>query len=342
MTFKIRFWFRMTLMVKKILLAAAMGAAVFGIIACNPPEQSVTTDSSGAQSSGSKPKIAISIPTATHGWTAGVVYWANQAAKDFGDRAEIEVVTSENAADQAKKLETIASQGYDSLVILSFEPDVVTPVVQANRQSFGYIVSVDRGLTQPIADVWLRGDNVEFGRVAAEFMAKKLNGKGNIVIFRGIAGPVDDDRVKGFREEIAKYPDIKILDSPHGDWNRDKSFSVAQNMLTKFPQIDAIWAADDDMAMGIQRAVQESNRTNIWLVGGGGMKEVVQRVRNGDGMFPATVTYSPKMIYEGVQRAVEDLLAGKKSTGQQENVILPVELVTPENAADHYYPDSSY
>lgn len=334
----------MTKMVKQILFAAMAGLAVWGLSACNPPEPQGTTGSTGTSTSNtnSKPKIAVSIPTATHGWTAGVVYWANQAAKDFADQADIEVVTSETASDQAKKLETIASQGYDSLVILSFEPDVVTPVVKANRNSFGYIVSVDRGLTDPIADVWLRGDNVEFGKVAAQFMAEKLGGKGNILVFRGIAGPVDDDRVKGFTEEIAKSPGIKILDMPHGDWNRDKSFSVAQNMLTKFPKIDAIWAADDDMAMGIQRALQEANRTNIWLVGGGGMKDVVDLVQKGDPMFPATVTYSPRMIYDGIKRAVEDLAAGKKPGGEQVNEIQPVELVTPKNAKDHYFPESTY
>jgi len=321
-------------------VAALAGLAMVG---CNPPEPAAGgAGTTTPTASDKKVKIAVSIPTATHGWTAGVVYWANETAKELGGEAEITVVTSETASDQAKKLETIATQGYDALVILSFEPDVVTPIVKANRDSFGYIVSVDRGLTEPIADVWMRGDNKKFGSEAATFMAEKLGGKGSILVFRGIAGPVDDDRVAGFQDVMKGFPDIKILDMQHGDWSRDKSFSVAQNLLVKHAKVDAIWAADDDMALGVEKALQEAGRKGVWMVGGGGMKDVVKRVMDGDELFPATVTYSPKMIADAIKRCVADLKAGKKSGSAQVDEVLPVDLVKPDTAKDHYFPDAAY
>jgi len=332
----------MDLMKTRLLSWGVAALAGLAMVACNPPTPDTGGTTPEPATTAKKPKIAVSIPTATHGWTAGVVYWANETAKELGGDADITVVTSETASDQAKKLETLATQGYDALVILSFEPDVVTPIVKANRDSFGYIVSVDRGLTDPIADVWMRGDNKKFGSEAATFMAEKLGGKGSILVFRGIAGPVDDDRVAGFQDVMKGFPDIKILDMQHGDWSRDKSFTLAQNLLVKHAKVDAIWAADDDMALGVEKALQEAGRKGVWMVGGGGMKDVIKRVMDGDEMYPATVTYSPKMIADAIKRCVADLKAGKTKGTTQVDEVLPVELVKPDNAKDHYFPEAAY
>jgi ribose transport system substrate-binding protein len=95
------------------------------------------------------------------------------------------------------------------------------------------------------------------------------------------------------------------------------------------------------MALGAEKAVQQSGQS-IWIVGGGGSKVVVERVMKNDPVFPATVTYSPKMIELAIQRCLNDLKAGKKPSGTQIDEVLPVELVTPANAKDHHYPDSVY
>ncbi len=330
-------------------LAGLAATTAMMMVGCNPPatkpEEGSTTPTTGGESSGAgiaKPKIAVVIPTATHGWTGGVVYWAEKTAKDMAGDADITVFASDSPDKQAGDLANIATQGFDGLVILSFDPTAVTPAVKTSRDSFKYVVSVDRGLSEPIADVWLRGDNEKFGAEAATFMAEKLNSKGNILVLRGIAGPVDEDRVKGFKSVMDKVTGVKVLDMQPANWSQDEAFKKTQALLLKYPQVDAIWAADDDMAVGAEKAIAESGRTNIWLVGGGGSKDVVKKVMDGNAMFPATVTYSPKMIALAIERCVKDLKEGKKSTGSQVDEVLPVELVKPDNAKDHYYPDSVY
>lgn len=300
------------------------------------------TSNSGGAAPAKKFKIAVSIPTADHGWTAGVVDWANKTAKEISADADVQVFASESAADQAAKLDTIATQGFDGLVILSFDPAAVTPSVKKNRDSFKYVVSVDRGLTEPIADVWMRGDNVKFGTEAGNFMAEKLAGKGNILVLRGISGPVDNDRVKGFQDVMAKFPGIKVLDMQPADWDQAKANKTVQAMLIKHKNVDAIWAADDDMALGAEAALKEAGMDKVWIVGGGGSHVVVKRVMDGDPVFPATVTYSPMMIALSIKRCLEDLKAGKTSSGTQVDEVLPVDLVKPDNAKDHYFPDSVY
>ncbi|MDI9635124.1 ABC transporter substrate-binding protein [Kamptonema cortianum] len=328
----------------RTLTAIVAGFIGLAMVACSSGGgESAANSESGGSAEAKKPKIAISIPTATHGWTAGIVYWANEAAKEFASDADFTIVTAESGEDQGKKLETLAAQGFDGLVVLSFEPSLVTPVIKGNRDSFGYIVSVDRGLTEPIADVWLRGDNKEFGKKAAEFMASRMPNGGNILVFRGIASPIDNDRVEGFQGVMKNHPNIKILDMQHGNWDRDTAYKLAQNLLVKYPKVDAIWASDDDMALGIEKALKEAGRDKgMWMLGGAGMKDVVKRVMDGDSMFPGNVTYSPRMIYDAVQKCVEDLKAGKKPGSTQVDIVLPIEVITPDNAKDYYYPDAAY
>ena len=105
-----------------------------------------------------------------------------------------------------------------------------------------------------LADLFLEGDNAAFGRKSAEYMVDKLGKKGNILILEGIPSTVNTDRVNAALDVFRQHPDIHILGQQSGMWNRQKALEVTQAMLTKNPQIDAIWAQDDDMALGAEQA----------------------------------------------------------------------------------------
>lgn len=300
-----------------------------------------TTGSSSSTTEGDKFVVGVSIPDGTHGWANGVVWWAEEMQKKHSD-VEFIISTAQDASEQVNQLATMQTQGIDALVILPMESAPLTPAVKKIHDAGIYVVSVDRGLTEQVADVYLRGDNAKFGQVAAEYMAEKLGGKGNILIIEGMQVSINKERVDGFNSVISKYPDIKVLASRPGNWNTDTAYNVTRSLLTAHSQVDAIWASDDDMALGAERAIKEANRPNIWMVGGGGSKVVVKKVMDKDPMYPATVTYSPRMIVDGIERAIEDLKAGKKAGSTQEDVILPVDVINPDNAPDFYFPDSPY
>src|SRR3546814_4156374 len=85
----------------------------------------------------------------------------------------------------------------------------------------------------------------------------------------GIPTTLDNERMNAFTEVMKKHPDIKILDAKYANWNRDDAFKVMQDYLTRFKHIDAVWAADDDMAVGVLKAIKQSKRTDIKEVFGG-------------------------------------------------------------------------
>lgn len=193
-----------------------------------------------------KIKIGVSIPSATHGWTGGINYWARvtqERLQKTYPNLEIILVTAGSAAEQANSLEDLyAIHNIDALVILPFESDPLTDPVDMLKQQGVFITVVDRGLTRPgIEDIYVAGDNPGMGRVSAEYIVEALGGKGDIVILRGIPTVIDNQRFDAFMEVI-EGTEINVLDWQYAYWNRDDGFEVMQDFLARFPKIDAVWA----------------------------------------------------------------------------------------------------
>lgn len=327
---------------KTILLAVLAAILAVG---CNPPPAEGGGSAEAKPKDGKKFKVGVSIPAADHGWTAGVGYWAKEAAKDYPDIEWI-IEDAKEPNEQISDLENLKNQGVDALVILCTESAPITPIAKQLKEAGILIVNVDRGFTEPgIADLFLEGDNKAFGRKSAQFIVEKMGGAGNLAILRGISCTVDDDRYNAAMEVFKANPNIKIVATERGEWNREKSDKAMQNILVANPTINAIWAQDDDMALGAENALKAAGRDKqIWMLGGAGMKDIVKRVMDGDAMYPADITYPPSMIAAGMSQAAIILKGGKDKTLRYmpKHIMLDVELITPENAKSFYFPDSIF
>jgi ribose transport system substrate-binding protein len=323
---------------------------------------------SAGTSEGQKPRIVVSIPAAGHGWTGGVVSWAEKAAEDFADEADIVVQTATSPDQQISQIETLLVDQPDAMVLLAHESGPLTPVAKRAAERGVYLVNVDRGLTEPVADVYLAGDNAAFGRKSAEFIVDRLGGEGRIVILRGKPTTVDTERYDAAMSVFESHEGIEILDTAVANWKREEALDQMATMLVKHDEIDAVWAQDDDMAEGVEQAIREAGRLDeMWIFGGAGKKEIVKRVMDRDPMYPATITYPPGMIYAGIAAAVAkangrdladaagdmpdylgitaDMLSAadaQGAEGDQKQVTLDVFVVTPDNAERYYFPDSAY
>lgn len=284
--------------------------------------------------------IGISIPSADHGWTGGVVYWAEQAEKDIEQKhPEIDVVisTGKSSSEQVSGIENLLMKGITKLVVLPHEPGALTAVCKRAKQRNNVeLIVVDRGLSEQVQDLEVVGDNRAFGKACAEGIAKELNGKGTVVTMEGVPCQVNTDRMEGFREVMKNYPGITILQSERADWSEEKGYKVMENMLAKFPAIDAVWTGDDDVLRGALNAYSKSSRSDVKImVGGGGSKFVVKKVLDKDPLVRLTVSYPPKMIYVAAQEAV-------KRSSAEKRIVVPADTIRQENAGDFYYPDSKY
>ncbi|MED5617990.1 substrate-binding domain-containing protein [Ideonella sp. BN130291] len=290
--------------------------------------------------------VGVSIPAATHSFMGGINYWANQAKKDL-EKAhkglKITIKTAANAGEQANQLQDLTTVNkINALVIFPFESAALTKPVAQVKSKGVYVTVVDRGLTDTSAqDAYVAGDNTAFGRIPAEYIAKQLGGKGNVVALRGIATTLDNERMDAFNAVLKGYPDIKLLDAKYANWNRDDAFKVTQDYLTRFKNIDAIWAADDDMAVGVLKAIEQAKRKDIKLIfGGAGAKAMVKTVMDAkDPRITADVSYSPKFIYDAIKLTAEARLKGEPLPAK---TIIPSVLITKDNAKEFYHPDSPF
>jgi ribose transport system substrate-binding protein len=299
-----------------------------------------------AMAQAKKEVLGVSMPAATHSFMAGAVYWANEAKKDLekaNPGIQVIVKTAKDASEQANQLQDLVTVNkITSLVVFPFESAALTrPVAQVKSKGV-YVTVVDRGLTDTSAqDAYVSGDNTAFGKIPAEYIAKALNGKGNIVALRGIPTTLDNERMAAFSSVLKNYPDIKLLDAKPGNWNRDDAFKVMQDFLTRFKEIDAVWAADDDMAVGVLKAIGQARRKDIKLVfGGAGAKGAIKTLMDGsDPLIQANVSYSPKFMYDAIKMTGEARLKGQKLPA---NNIVPSVLITRQNANDFYFPNSPF
>lgn len=288
--------------------------------------------------------IGVAIPSATHGFMGGLNFHAQETIKRLEEtypQLDFVLATAGEAGKMVNDIEDmVATRNIDALVVLPFESEPLTSPVQAVKEQGIWVTVVDRGLSVPgIEDLYVAGDNPGFGRTAGEYFAANLEAGQKIVVLRGIPTTLDNERVDAFMAAI-DGSGIEVLDMQHGNWNRDDAFNVMQDFLSKYDHIDAVWAADDDMAIGVLEAIAQAGRTEeMWVVGGAGMKEIIKRIMDGDPQLPVNVTYPPAQISTAIELTALGLVSNTPVSGR---FIIGSQIVTPENAGNHYFPDSPF
>ncbi len=322
-------------------VAGCATALALGLNLFNPNAAPAQTPAGGMMN------IGVSIPSADHGWTGGVNYAAREAKKRveaaYPGKVKVTIVTANNSQEQANGLEDlVAVNKIDALVILPYESAPLTEPVKRVKNKGVFVTVVDRGLTEPgIEDLYVAGDNPGLGRASAEYMVGALKAKpgAQIVVLRGIPTVIDTERYNAFMEKV-KGTDIKVLDSKFANWNRDDGFKIMQDYLTRFPKIDAVWAQDDDVALGVLDAIKQAKREKeLFVVGGAGMKDIIKRVMNKDALTPVDVLYPPYMIGTAVELTALRAVTKNPVRGRY---IINAPVITADNAKEYYFPDSPF
>ena len=302
-------------------------------------------------------KIGIAVPTADHGWTGGIGWWADFKVNELKNQypnIQFNVVHSANATQQVNDVENLAAWGMNYLVILPHESAPLTqPVKQYAAKGVRCIV-VDRGLTDTsFGYVNLAGDNPGLGRLSGQWLAKTMKAEGltNYVVMGGMPVVIDTERMTAFFSEMDKESSLVNLQGrdkyEYANWSTQDGLRIMETFLQQYPKIDAVYCQDDDVLIGVLQAIREAKRNDVKIaLGGAGSKGVYQMIMNNDPLVRATALYHPSMIADGIQYAV-DVATGKKSADfvnakQPVTVVIPSGLVDKSNVAQYYNPDSSF
>ncbi|MGV8854270.1 MAG: substrate-binding domain-containing protein [Devosia sp.] len=281
-----------------------------------------------------KVTIGVSVPAADHGWTGGVNYFAQQAIDRLSKTYPDVTFVFTSAPDAPKQIadieDMVSTRNIDALVILPGDPDAMTSAIKQVKDAGKFVTVVDRQLSiTGVEDLYVAGDNPGLGANSAAFFKQHMPDGGNIVILRGLPIPIDQQRFDGFMGGL-EGSNIKVLDDEFANWNRDDGFKVMQDFLTRFPDIKGVWAQDDDIALGAIEAIKQAGRDkDMFIVGGAGMQQMLQRVADGDALVPVDVSYSPAMIATAIELTTSHMVGGIQVAGRY---VLDSTLITKDNA----------
>jgi len=245
-------------------------------------------------------------------------------AQKAADAAGVKLVVVDAQDDSAKMtagIEDLINKKVSALLINPTDADAVVPSVQKANAANIPVFTVDRGANGGVVVSHIASDNVAGGKMAAEFLCKALNGKGKVVELQGIAGTsAARDRGQGFDDYMKNScTGVTIVAQQTADFNRDKGLTVFENILQAQPQIDGVFAHNDEMVLGAIQAAESAKRTGIVFVGFDAIDDAVKAVK--DGKLAATVAQQPALMG---QLAVET--AVKYLNGQQVEKYIPVAL----------------
>ncbi len=177
------------------------------------------------------------------------------------------------------------------------------PAIKRAQAAGVVVVAVD--VAAAGADATVQTNNVQAGEIACQYLADKINGKGNVIIENGPQVSSVIERVKGCKEVLAKHPDIKILsDDQDGKGSREGGMNAMQGYLTRFPDIAGVFTINDPQAIGSDLAAKQLNRTGIVITSVDGAPDIVPALK-GTTLVQASASQDPTEI--GTQ-AVRDRL----------------------------------
>lgn len=272
----------------------------------------------GQKSNSDTKKIGLIVSTLNNPFFVDLKSGIESEAKKLG--YDVVVLDSQNdPAKEVSNMEDISVKNVDIVLLNPVDSDsAIASVMVANNLDLP-VITVDRASNGGNVVSHVASDNVEGGKMAAQYLVEALGNKGNIVELEGTAGSsATRDRGAGFDNEI-KNSNLNIITKQSADFDRTKGLSVMENIIQSKGNIDAVFAQNDEMALGALKALQDANMNDVLVVGFDATDDAVASVQKGD--MAATIAQQPKLIGE---TAVE--LAHRYLSGEKVENFAPVEL----------------
>lgn len=279
-------------------------------------------------------RVALSLSTLQNPFFTTLRDGAQSAADD----ADIELIVTDardDAQTQADDMQNFVTQDVDVIIVNPVDSAAIVPSIEAANQADIPVITVDRAADDGEITSHIASDNVLGGRMATEYLIDQLDGSGEIAHLEGIAGTsAARDRGDGFEEATGEAPDVEVVASQTANFDRDEGFTVAQNVFQANPELEGLFADNDEMALGAIEAAREAGLLeSLVIVGFDAIDDALTAVEAGD--MAATIAQQPA---EMGRLSVET--AAAVIDGETVEEVQPVEvaLVTAENVGEFTEP----
>lgn len=315
------------------LLTMILTASVF-LSGCGEPKtenssEPKKTEETNETSEGKKDGyvIGLSMNTQTNPFFVDVKDGVQKAADEHG--IELHVTDAQNDPTiQMKDIENLITKKPDAIIIDPCDSDAIVASVEACNAAGIPVFTMDRESKGGEVIAHIGYDAIKSGKIAGQYLADTLGGKGKIVELQGIMGTnVAQDRSAGFNEIISANPDMKIVATQVADFDRAKAMSVMENILQANKEIDGLYAANDEMLLGALEAIEAAGRSKeIVKIGCDAIDDTIEALKAG--RVEATIAEPPFFLGKAILNTAFDYINGKSV---EKYVILDNSLVTQEN-----------
>lgn len=310
----------------------ALTGALLGLTGCGSGNDSAPAPAGGSGAKpGAQPAKQLTIGFAQVGAENAWRTAETDSIKSEAQKRGVNLKFSDAQSKQENEIKAVRgfiAQGVDAIILAPIVETGWDPVLQEAKRAKIPVVLVDRGIKTDDDSLYttlIASDFVLEGKQAAEWLAKKMNGKANIVELQGTPGSAPAiDRKKGFEEGIKAFPDMKIIASQSGDFRRSGGKEVMEALL-KGPgaSATAVYAHNDDMALGAIQAIEEAGKkpgTDVIIISIDGVKGAFDAMVAGK--LNCSVECNPllaPMAYDAVEKALKGEALPKR-TVVQDNV----------------------
>ena len=276
--------------------------------------------------------IGVTVGSLGNPYFVTIVQGAEAKAKQINPNAKVTAVSADyDLNKQFTQIDNFISAHVDMILLNATDPKAIEPAVKKAQAAGIVVVAVD--VAAAGANATVQTDNVKAGAISCEYLAKKINNTGNVIIQNGPQVSAVIDRVNGCKQVLAKTPGIKILsDDQDAKGSREGGMNVMQGYLTRFPKIAGVFAINDPQAIGSDLAAKQLHRSNIVITSVDGAPDIETALKT-DTLVQASASQDPyKMAQTAVQVGYE-IMNGKKPANPM--IEMTPQLVTRDNVGSY-------
>ncbi len=273
-------------------------------------------------------RIGVTLLTKEHEFYRDLEAGLNDAAKQ--NNFQLTITSGDfDLAKQQSQIENFILQRMDAIIVCPADTKGIAPAIEAANAAYIPVFTADIAASGGRVVSHIASDNLAGGRLAAEYIAKALNGQGSVGIIAQPEVQSTIDREQGFREALKQHAGIKIVSALNGEGKRDRALKAAEDMLQAHADLKAIFAINDDSALGALSAAEARNRKDLIIVGYDATPEAVRAITSNT-QLKADVAQQPQAIG---RRTIEAVVAHFAGTKPAPVITVPVRIVDATNAA---------
>jgi ribose transport system substrate-binding protein len=305
----------------KKLVSIIMVLSLMVLAACSM-DSGLTDDKKEKKDSMKDVKVGVSISTLNNPFFVSLKDGIEKEAKEKGMKVTV-VDAQDDTAKQISGIEDLILQKVDVLLVNPTDSAAISSAVKDANDAGIPVITIDRSSDEGDIETFIASDNVAGGEMAAEYLVKELGEKAKVVELEGVSGAsATRERGKGFHNIADKQ--LEVLTSQTAEFDRTKGLNVMENILQGNKDIQAVFAHNDEMALGAIEAIKAAGK-DIIVVGFDGNDDALKAVENGE--LKATIAQQPALIGEEAVNAAEKILKGDKV---DDTISVPLKLVTKE------------